>query len=167
MRTILSCYSSVGLRMCLLLCLSLTPPALCLQDDKLGRMLTGSLSQHYDAVIGSLPKALSEDERVRIRQSAPMSPAVGSLSKLPQVRISGPTQQRKEYYITFICSMLSEVDRCSVSNCFTADVKQWMATWHVCYPAAYASMSSVCGRYHALTQHQQQTVLLAGQSWSS
>lgn len=56
-----------------------------LQDDKLGRLLSGSLSQHYDAVIGSLPKALTEDERIRIRQSAPMSPALGSLSKLPQV----------------------------------------------------------------------------------
>lgn len=48
-------------------------------------MLSGSLSQNYDAVIGSLPKGLSTDERLRIRQSAPMSPAMGALQELPQV----------------------------------------------------------------------------------
>jgi hypothetical protein len=55
-------------------------------DDKMGRMLSGSLTQHYDAVIGSLPKGLTSDERLRVRQSAPMSPAVGSLQQLPQVK---------------------------------------------------------------------------------
>jgi hypothetical protein len=55
------------------------------QDDKLGRLLSGSLSQNYDAVIGSLPKGLSTDERLRIRQSAPMSPALGALQALPSV----------------------------------------------------------------------------------
>jgi hypothetical protein len=53
-----------------------------MQDDKLP---SGSLSRHYDAVIGSLPKGLSQDERLRIRQSAPMSPALGTLSEMPLV----------------------------------------------------------------------------------
>jgi hypothetical protein len=59
-------------------------------EDKMGRMLSGSLTQHYDAVMGSLPKGLTSDERLRIRQSAPMSPAVGSLQQLPQVRFRLP-----------------------------------------------------------------------------
>ena len=56
------------------------------QDDKLGSLLSGSLTQNYDAVIGSLPKALSQNERLRIRESMPMSPALGTLSKIPEVR---------------------------------------------------------------------------------
>jgi hypothetical protein len=56
-----------------------------LQDDKVTRLLSGSLSQNYDAVIGSLPRGLSTDERMRIKQSAPMSPALGALHELPLV----------------------------------------------------------------------------------
>lgn len=53
----------------------------------MGRLSSfGSLTQHYQAVIGSLPKALTSDERLRVRQSVPMSPALGSLQQLPQVR---------------------------------------------------------------------------------
>jgi hypothetical protein len=57
----------------------------CSQDEKLGRLLSGSLTQNYDAVIGSLPKALSSDERLRIRESMPMSPALGALQQIPEV----------------------------------------------------------------------------------
>lgn len=56
------------------------------QDEKLGRLLSGSLTQNYDAVIGSLPKALTQDERLRIRESMPMSPALGALQQIPEVR---------------------------------------------------------------------------------
>jgi hypothetical protein len=38
-----------------------------------------------EAVIGSLPKGLSEGERARIAASLPMSPALNSLSDLPKV----------------------------------------------------------------------------------
>jgi hypothetical protein len=55
------------------------------QDDKLGRLLSGSLTQNYDAVIGSLPKGLTHDERLRIRESMPMSPALGALQQIPEV----------------------------------------------------------------------------------
>jgi hypothetical protein len=75
---LLRCRTSLLLPLLLLLMLQ--------ADDKMGRMLSGSLTQHYDAVIGSLPKGLTSDERLRVRQSAPMSPAVGSLQQLPQVR---------------------------------------------------------------------------------
>lgn len=70
-------------------CLSVCLPHCCptaAQDEKLGRLLSGSLTQNYDAVIGSLPKALSSDERLRIRESMPMSPALGALQQIPEVR---------------------------------------------------------------------------------
>lgn len=75
---LLTCYAACVVLLLLLL-------LACQADDKMGRLLTGSLTQHYDAVIGSLPKGLTSDERLRIQQSAPMSPAVGSLKQLPQV----------------------------------------------------------------------------------
>lgn len=62
---------------------TITPCAL--QDEKLGRLLSSSLSQNYDAVIGSLPKGLTTDERMRIKSSMPMSPAMGALQKIPEV----------------------------------------------------------------------------------
>eukprot|EP00775_Hariotina_reticulata_P008709 gene8709-8890_t len=62
-------------------------------DDKLP---SGSLSRHYDAVIGSLPKGLTEDERMRIRQSAPMSPALGTLSELPQDKVAARTVEGRK-----------------------------------------------------------------------
>lgn len=58
----------------------------CVQDEKFGSLLSGSLTQNYDAVIGSLPKGLTQDERLRIRESMPMSPALGALQQIPEVR---------------------------------------------------------------------------------
>ncbi len=49
------------------------------------RARSGSLANNYDAVIGSLPKALSVDQRARIAASMPMSPAVGMLQSMPEV----------------------------------------------------------------------------------
>lgn len=56
-----------------------------MQDEKLGSLLSGSLSQNYDAVIGSLPRGMSADERMRIKNSMPMSPAMNALQKIPEV----------------------------------------------------------------------------------
>jgi hypothetical protein len=46
-----------------------------------------SLSRNYEAVIGSLPRALSREERQAAQQSAPTaSPALGALQQVPRVR---------------------------------------------------------------------------------
>lgn len=65
-------------------------------DDKLGRLMSGSLSQNYDAVIGSLPRGLTSDERLRIRESVPMSPALGTLSELPQDKVGARTVEGRK-----------------------------------------------------------------------
>lgn len=83
-------YRRRGGKECLSQSFSVTSP-MGMADDKMGRMLSGSLTQHYDAVIGSLPKGLTSDERLRVRQSAPMSPAVGSLQQLPQDKVGART----------------------------------------------------------------------------
>ncbi|KAI8466821.1 MAG: ATP-grasp domain-containing protein [Monoraphidium minutum] len=59
-------------------------------DDKgsFSRAASGSLAQNYDAVIGSLPKGLSEDQRARIAASMPMSPALGMLGTMPEDKVS-------------------------------------------------------------------------------
>lgn len=60
------------------------------QDDKTGsltRGTSGSLANNYDAVIGSLPKGLTEDQRARIAASMPMSPALGMLQTMPEVGV--------------------------------------------------------------------------------
>lgn len=49
---------------------------------------SGSLAQNYDAVIGSLPKGLSVDERAKIAASMPMSPALGMLQSMPEDKVS-------------------------------------------------------------------------------
>lgn len=54
-------------------------------SQELGR----SLGQNYDAVIGSLPKGLTHDERLRIRESMPMSPIAGALQQIPEVCVVG------------------------------------------------------------------------------
>ncbi|GBF94434.1 hypothetical protein Rsub_07248 [Raphidocelis subcapitata] len=54
----------------------------------LGRVPSGSLARHYDAVIGSLPKGLSEDARARIAASMPMSPALGMLQAMPEDKVN-------------------------------------------------------------------------------
>lgn len=47
--------------------------------------LASSLGHNYDAVIGSLPKGLSVEERAKLAASLPMSPALGALASLPKV----------------------------------------------------------------------------------
>lgn len=54
----------------------------------LSRATSSSLANNYDAVIGSLPKGLSLDERARIAASMPMSPAVGMLHTLPEDKVT-------------------------------------------------------------------------------
>lgn len=54
----------------------------------LSRGQSGSLAQNYDAVIGSLPKGLSEDQRARIAASMPMSPALGMLQTMPEDKVT-------------------------------------------------------------------------------
>lgn len=61
------------------------PPPQADKAPSFTRGLSGSLAQNYDAVIGSLPKGLSEDQRIKIAGSMPMSPAVGMLQTLPEV----------------------------------------------------------------------------------
>jgi hypothetical protein len=52
---------------------------------RLASSLGHSLGHNYDAVIGSLPRGLSVEERSKLASSMPMSPAVGALASLPQV----------------------------------------------------------------------------------
>jgi len=55
-----------------------------------------SLGQNYDAVIGSLPKGLSVEERNKVYASTPMSPARGLLYQLPQDKVGTRTLEGRQ-----------------------------------------------------------------------
>ena len=82
-------------------------------DDKVGRRLStaasGSLASNYDAVIGSLPKGMSADERKRVCASTPMSPARGLLQEMPMVRLVCPLSCLS--VVLFVCFVLFVFER--------------------------------------------------------
>jgi hypothetical protein len=74
-------------RHCHLLLLLLQVGGSCSQHSQHYSHSRNSLGCNYDAVIGSLPRGLSRDERQMAQQSAPpASPAVAALLQMPRVR---------------------------------------------------------------------------------
>ena len=53
--------------------------------------MASSITANYlsDAVIGSLPKGLTQDQKLKIQQSVPMSPSMGVLKEMKAVRSAG------------------------------------------------------------------------------
>ncbi len=57
------------------------------EHGSMSRQMSASMSNYVsEAVIGSLPKGLTDQEKARVAASLPMSPAFNTLADLPKVR---------------------------------------------------------------------------------
>ncbi len=54
--------------------------------SQLGTSITHTTSGNWSAVIGSLPKGLTSDEKMKIKMSVPPSPSAALLKEMNQVR---------------------------------------------------------------------------------
>lgn len=61
-----------------------------LQDERSSKFTSSSLSSNFlnDAIIGSLPKGLTSEEKMKVLQSTPMSPSRALLQEMSNTAVS-------------------------------------------------------------------------------